>query len=149
MQWTRPRHLSTRILLSSQFHASNLHRFKSLNRTLGTTSSCSYNTSNAKRKPNINRQEFPEPVLSDAQRRTIYALSTPPGKAGVAVIRVSGPDALDVWRGMVKPYSTSIKHKARNVREDPEPWKMERCRITHPRTEEILDDGLAVFFKGP
>ena len=44
-----------------------------------------------------------ELVPSDSERRTIYALSTPPGKAGVAVVRVSGPDALQVWRNIVKP----------------------------------------------
>jgi hypothetical protein len=82
-------------------------------------------------------------VRSDAQRKTIYALSTPPGKAGVAVVRISGPDALDVWQKMVKPYPAT-----KNKGTHPEPWKMERCRITDPQTHEILDDGLAVFFKG-
>jgi hypothetical protein len=77
------------------------------------------------------------PVLSDAQRPTIYALSTPPGKAGVAVIRVSGPAALDVWSQLVKCRKRL-----------PEPWKMDRCQIVQPETGEILDDGLAVFFKG-
>lgn len=74
---------------------------------------------------------------SDAQRRTIYALSTPPGKAGVAVVRISGPDALAVWQAIVQ-----------SKRKHPEPWKLERCRITDPQTGETLDDGLAVFFKG-
>ncbi|KDQ65044.1 hypothetical protein JAAARDRAFT_52958 [Jaapia argillacea MUCL 33604] len=78
---------------------------------------------------------------SDAQRRTIYALSTPTGKAGVGVVRISGPDALDVWRVMVRLHSNRVR--------DPEPWKMECCRIVDPKTEELLDDGLAVFFKGP
>src|ERR1700734_412878 len=82
-----------------------------------------------------------ELVLSHAQRRTIFALSTPPGKAGVAVVRISGPDALDAWKKMVKPYSMAKKNH-------PEPWKMERCHITDPQTNETLDDGLAVFFKG-
>ena len=45
---------------------------------------------------------------SDAQKSTIYALSTPAGKAGVGVIRISGPHALkEVWGKMVKPYSRS------------------------------------------
>ncbi|KAJ6516286.1 tRNA modification GTPase GTPBP3 [Mycena sanguinolenta] len=79
------------------------------------------------------------PVLSDAQRPTIYALSTPPGKAGVAVVRVSGPNAMDVWSKLVKTRKRRL----------PEPWKMERCQIVHPETSEILDDGLAVFFKAP
>ncbi|KAI0723495.1 tRNA modification GTPase TrmE [Earliella scabrosa] len=85
-------------------------------------------------------------VLSDAQKRTIYALSTPPGKAGVAVIRVSGPDASKVWRRMVKP-RRDRKGKAREC--EPEPWRMHRCTVIHPVSEEVLDDGLAVFFKGP
>lgn len=84
-------------------------------------------------------------VPSDAQRRTIYALSTPPGKAGVAVIRISGPHALDVWKGMVRTRALG-KGKARE--HGPEPWKMHRCSIVHPKSEEVLDDGLAVFFKG-
>ncbi|KAJ7283402.1 hypothetical protein C8J57DRAFT_1053607 [Mycena rebaudengoi] len=79
------------------------------------------------------------PVLSDAQRSTIYALSTPPGKAGVAVVRVSGPDALKVRDRLVKRAQTHA----------PEPWKMERCRIVHPESNETLDEGLAVFFKAP
>ncbi|TFK43034.1 tRNA modification GTPase TrmE [Crucibulum laeve] len=88
---------------------------------------------------------------SDAQRRTIYALSTPPGKAGIAVIRISGPEALEVWRRMVKHASPKGKEKAKakeNLNE-PTPWKLEKCYIVHPETEEIIDDGLVVYFKAP
>lgn len=83
-------------------------------------------------------------TLSDAQRRTIYALSSPPGKAGVAVIRISGPDALEVWKRMVKTFKKPDQIK--DVL--PEPWMMERVRILYPESGEILDDGLSVFFKG-
>lgn len=91
-------------------------------------------------------------VLSDAQRKTIYALSTPPGKAGVAVIRVSGPDALHIWHSMVSMTSRG-KGKARAKTEKPEekrpePWRMYRCEVVHPETQELLDSGLAVYFKG-
>lgn len=84
-------------------------------------------------------------TASDAQRRTIYALSTPPGKAGVAVIRVSGPEALDVWRRVIQP---TCKRKAL-ADYIPTPWKMERCRVVHPETQEMLDDGLAIYFRAP
>ena len=90
-------------------------------------------------------EKTPALVLSDAQRLTIYALSTPPGKAGVAVIRVSGPDALKVWGGVVKTRG-SCKGKAKE--RAPDPWKMHRCEIVHPASGEVLDDGLAVFFRG-
>jgi len=78
---------------------------------------------------------------TSAQRKTIYALSTPPGKGGVAVVRISGPDALQVWRQMVR--STDSQPKP-----DPKPWKLQRCHIVHPKTGALVDDGLAVYFKG-
>ncbi|CAL1702025.1 unnamed protein product [Somion occarium] len=81
-------------------------------------------------------------VLSDAQRQTIYALSTPPGKAGIAVIRISGPDALRLWRSVVQLKKTKQESL-------PEPWKFYRCRVVHPESGEVLDEGLAVYFKGP
>jgi hypothetical protein len=31
------------------------------------------------------------------QGGTIYALSTAPGRAGIAIVRISGPSCLDVW----------------------------------------------------
>jgi len=37
----------------------------------------------------------------------------------------------------------------RSKRVSPAPWKMERCRIVHPERGELLDDGLAVFFRAP
>jgi tRNA modification GTPase len=85
---------------------------------------------------------FPHPLTSsDAQRNTIYALSTPPGKGGVAVVRVSGPDALAVWNHLVRPS---------RPRSSLQPWRMEYCRFVRPLSgsEETLDNGLAVFFKG-
>ena len=46
-------------------------------------------------------------LLSDAQRRTIYALSTPPGRSGVAIICISGPNVLGIWQRMVHPARTA------------------------------------------
>ncbi|KAF9442262.1 P-loop containing nucleoside triphosphate hydrolase protein [Macrolepiota fuliginosa MF-IS2] len=39
-------------------------------------------------------------MRSDAQRQTIYALSTPPDKGGMVAMHVSGPEALEVRRRM-------------------------------------------------
>jgi hypothetical protein len=75
--------------------------------------------------------------LSDAQRPTIFALASAPGRAGVAVIRLSGPDALHAYENMIVSSSNPLK-----------PWTMRRCTIIHPHTREELDDGLCVFFKG-
>lgn len=81
-------------------------------------------------------------VSTDAQKQTIYALSTPPGKGGVAVVRVSGPDALHVWTRMTRSHNLS------RPLPDPKPWKLHRCRIVHPENESLIDDGLAVYFRG-
>jgi tRNA modification GTPase len=105
--------------------------------------------------------------LSDAQRKTIYALSTPPGKSGIAVIRVSGPDALSVWQRMVRPVRgrTRVAHTAHTAtghdpdvckhnndgtgaQRRPEPQKLERCHVVDPHTAEHLDDAMAVLFRG-
>jgi|SRR5712671_255948 len=107
--------------------------------------------------------------LSDAQRKTIYALSTPPGKSGVAVVRVSGPDALSVWQRMIRSTrsttantnqdtSKRTRKRERTLNEKtsqlqhyqrrlPEPWKLERCHVVDPQTSEHLDHALSVFFR--
>ena len=72
-----------------------------------------------------------------APNDTIYALSTPPGRGGVAIVRVSGPGALAGLEALAPGYAP------------PPPRFMERRGFSHPQTGEMLDDGLAVFFKGP
>ncbi|PFH50334.1 hypothetical protein AMATHDRAFT_75678 [Amanita thiersii Skay4041] len=96
------------------------------------------------------RTFFSTLTRSDAQQSTIYALSTPPGKAGVAVVRVSGKEAISVWKQMVRP---TYSHSAHLL---PRSWRMEHCRIVKPSlqcqptvSESVLDEGLAVYFKGP
>ena len=81
-------------------------------------------------------------LASKAQRQTIYALSTPPGKGGVAIVRVSGPDAKVVWDNMVRSYKPNKPIK------EPIPWKLHRCHIVHPKNKSLIDDGLAVYFQG-
>lgn len=85
------------------------------------------------------------PVPSDAQKRTIYALATPSGKGGVAVIRVSGPEALAVYQRMVRPYTKVV---AKDKPAVPSARKMIRCTVYDPDSGEDIDDGLAVFFPG-
>ncbi|KAF5337347.1 hypothetical protein D9611_002857 [Ephemerocybe angulata] len=112
-------------------------------RTSPLRSSCSSNFRRHQRSAHTS--SGPTLPTSDAQKSTIYALSTPPGRGGVGIIRISGPDALQVWRKMVKPHTAKGKPIT-----NPTPWKLHRCRIVHPSDESnTLDDGLAVFFKGP
>ncbi|KAL4075633.1 tRNA modification GTPase TrmE [Scleroderma citrinum] len=88
------------------------------------------------------------PTLSDAQRRTIYALSTPPGKGGIAVVRVSGPHAVQVYRAITRKASASQLKKGATAG-TPRPWVAEYREIVDPVTGEKLDDGVVLFFQAP
>lgn len=66
--------------------------------------------------------------------QTIFALATARGKAGVAVIRISGPDAFDVGRKLVGDLPEAGRFVLRNVLSG---------------TGEVLDQGLVLAFKGP
>ncbi|KAI7898725.1 tRNA modification GTPase TrmE [Cokeromyces recurvatus] len=73
-----------------------------------------------------------------ARPQTIYALSSAPGKAGVAVIRISGRNALEAVEKM-----TLIKSGLMDAR------KAYFRRIRHPHTGQVLDRGLVLWFPGP
>ena len=67
--------------------------------------------------------------------KTIFALSSGVGKAGVAVIRVTGPESFALAQGLIrKPL--------------PEMRKATFCRFYHPDGDEI-DRGLLLVFQGP
>ncbi|KAG5456131.1 MAG: GTP-binding protein TrmE N-terminus-domain-containing protein, partial [Olpidium bornovanus] len=78
---------------------------------------------------------------------TIYALSSAPGRAGVAVIRASGPKCREVSasRQLVRLMAPPPKGSSTPL----EPRRVNCRRIRHPGTGEILDRGLVVFFSGP
>lgn len=66
---------------------------------------------------------------------TIFALSSGPGRAGVAVIRVSGPHV-----------GTALTDIAGSV---PAPRLAALRRLRRPGTGDVLDDALVLFFEGP
>lgn len=73
--------------------------------------------------------------MSSTQRDTIFAPSSGQGRAGVAVVRISGPRAGAVFEafGCVRPV----------------PRKLTLCVLRHPATRENLDHGLVAWFPGP
>ena len=68
---------------------------------------------------------------------TIVALSTPPGKGAIAVVRLSGPGAAAAAEGLLKPGRV------------PGPGRLERRVVVDPETGEPLDDAMVAFFAGP
>lgn len=67
---------------------------------------------------------------------TIFALATAPGKAGVAIIRISGPKA----GGALTTLTRSPL---------PSPRYAQYVRLIHPETQELLDEAVALWFPGP
>ncbi|KAF8339098.1 uncharacterized protein EI90DRAFT_2908566 [Cantharellus anzutake] len=84
-----------------------------------------------------------------AGRDTIFALATPPGRGGIGVIRVSGPHALDAWKRVVRRVGKGRGDGKEYGNECVRAGEMVRCEVVHPRTGEVLDDGMAVFFHAP
>lgn len=68
---------------------------------------------------------------------TVYALSSGQGKCGVALVRVTGERAKDVFSNMTLPSTL------------PPPRVAALRRIVHPVTGEGLDRGLVLWFPGP
>lgn len=74
--------------------------------------------------------------------QTIAAISTPPGKGGVALIRISGEDAVSVASSVFQPMAGKPLGE----------WEARRAvfgTIRHPITGEIIDTGVATLFRAP
>ncbi len=73
---------------------------------------------------------------------TIAAISTPPGEGGIAVVRISGPDALEVSGKVFTACGkgTPSEHKTHTVRYG---------HARHPVTGETLDEVLLTVMRAP
>lgn len=69
---------------------------------------------------------------------TIVALSTPPGRSGIGVVRVSGPESLKILQVLVASDSFN-----------PQPNLLSLRSLIDPTTGEALDEALVCFFKAP
>lgn len=69
------------------------------------------------------------------QPATIFALSSAPGRAGVAVVRISGPNAGTALDALTQPR--------------PEPRKAALRKLTDPESGAILDQALVLWFAAP
>ena len=66
---------------------------------------------------------------------TIFALSTAPGRAGIAVIRMSGPKAARATKQLIGTL--------------PQPRRATLRTLKHPDNDEHLDQALTLWFPGP
>ncbi|RAL23408.1 tRNA uridine-5-carboxymethylaminomethyl(34) synthesis GTPase MnmE [Thermoflavimicrobium daqui] len=71
---------------------------------------------------------------------TIAAISTPPGEGGIAIIRVSGPEAI--------PIADQIYHGKNNLENVPT-HTVQYGHIVHPQTKERIDEVLVTVMRSP
>lgn len=69
---------------------------------------------------------------------TIVALSTPAGRSGIGVIRLSGPESLNIVRQLIKQNNF-----------DPQPRYAHLKKIYDIETDEILDEAIFLYFQEP
>jgi tRNA modification GTPase len=69
---------------------------------------------------------------------TIVALSTPPGRSGIGVIRINGERSLDLTRFLIRDPDFS-----------PEPNRVTLKPLFDPDTLEVIDRVVVTFFKSP
>ena len=74
---------------------------------------------------------------------TICALSTPSGMGGIAVVRISGPDAISACARIFRPYKSdhSLDHRKTHT--------LTFGRIVNPTTGEELDEVVVSLFRAP
>ena len=73
--------------------------------------------------------------MTGSAQDTIVAIATPPGRGALAVVRVSGPRAIEIGARLVRPWPDEPRHAT-------------HARVHDARGEE-LDDVVAVFFRAP
>jgi tRNA modification GTPase len=69
---------------------------------------------------------------------TIVALSTPPGRSGIGVIRLSGPQSLQITRELLRKEQFA-----------PEANRVTLQAIIDPESDEVIDRALVTYFQAP
>ncbi|HML95568.1 MAG TPA: tRNA uridine-5-carboxymethylaminomethyl(34) synthesis GTPase MnmE [Thermodesulfobacteriota bacterium] len=72
---------------------------------------------------------------------TIAAIATPPGDGGIAVIRISGPESLDIIRAIFEAGGEEAPGFT--------PRTLYHGHITDPESGALIDEVLAVYMKSP
>ena len=67
---------------------------------------------------------------------TIYALSSGPGVSGVAIVRISGPEASEIIKSLTG-------------KKIPSPRIATLRKINNINTSELIDEGIILWFPGP
>jgi len=79
----------------------------------------------------------PAPENSAFENETIVAISTPPGRGGIGIVRLSGPRALEIALPLLK------------LRGELEHTRARFAEIVDPETQQKLDEAVVTYFSRP
>ena len=84
-------------------------------------------------------------MIRTSTNDTIAAIATPPGIGGVGIVRLSGPEALEI---ALRLFKRPGRH------DEPAVWQPESHRlyyghIVQPDTGQVLDEVLLAYMRGP
>lgn len=82
----------------------------------------------------------PNPQLAEQEspaNETIVAISTPPGRGGIGIVRLSGPQALNIANVLITARRPLAHAQAR------------LAEVHDPGTQSKLDDAMVTYFAGP
>jgi tRNA modification GTPase len=88
----------------------------------------------------FNGLKLTESAWTADQADTIIAPATAPGESGISIVRISGPRAAESLRRWFRPRRKRCR------------WSSHRLyfgEIKHPRTDDVIDQGLAVLMRAP
>lgn len=69
---------------------------------------------------------------------TIVAISTPPGRGAIGVVRISGEDAHQIVRDLCPRHQGKFEENRATL-----------VRVCNPKTSEVIDEAIATFFRKP
>jgi tRNA modification GTPase len=76
---------------------------------------------------------------------TIAAIATPPGIGGVGIVRLSGPEALEIALRLFKRPA----HRTEPATWQPESHRLYYGHIVQPQSGQVLDEVLLAYMRGP
>ena len=82
----------------------------------------------------------PHPQTTEREsiaQETIVAISTPPGRGGIGIVRLSGPHAAEIAKGLIRP-SATLEHARAIV-----------AGVIDPESARKIDEALVTYFARP
>ena len=82
----------------------------------------------------------PHPQIAEREsiaQETVVAISTPPGRGGIGIVRLSGPHALEIANGLVRTSGAQEHARAR------------LADVVDPETAQKLDEAIVTYFARP